>query len=34
MCIGIGNRIGGHVHDRDELGSLHGVELRIKGSLE
>jgi hypothetical protein len=33
-CVGIGNRIGGHIHDRDELGSLHAIELRIKGNLE
>jgi hypothetical protein len=34
LCIGTGHRIDGHIHDHDALGSLHGVELWIKGTLQ
>lgn len=33
VCMGSGNRISGHIHDCDALGSLHGVLLEIQDSL-
>lgn len=29
LCVGPGNRIDGHIHDLDALGSLHGVLIEI-----
>jgi hypothetical protein len=33
VCMGLGNRIGGHIHDLDARGALHGVVLEFRESL-
>jgi hypothetical protein len=31
MSMGIGSRIGGHIHDRDDTGVCHGFVIRFRG---